>query len=120
MLMREGPILGIDIDSKEIRVVEMRGSWSQPQILRAEAVPTPPGAVENGRVVYPQPVADALRILTQRMGVRTRDVILGLPARTVMARVLEIPNVPDAEIPAILQGEMLHYHLLMEGEGAFD
>jgi type IV pilus assembly protein PilM len=116
---QERPILGVDLRSDEIRVVEIRGGWAQPYIVRADAVATPAGSMEHGQVINPQAISDALRHLVQRLGTTTRDVAMGLSARAVTARTMEIPNVPDAEIPAILEGEMAHYHLQREGESSF-
>jgi Tfp pilus assembly PilM family ATPase len=119
MPAKDFAILGIDIRPDEIHVVEMRGSWTDPRIVNAASIATPPGSVENGRIIQVEPVSRALRILVQRMRVTARDAVIGLGARVVTARTVEVPDAPEEEMPAILQGEMEHYHLAQEGQSAF-
>lgn len=113
-------ILGVDINPYEIRVVEMRGTWVHPQILRAGTVPTPRGAVVGDRITYPEAVADTLRGLLDRMRVSTREAVLGMGPQTVITRVMDIPDVPEKEARIVILGELEHYQILREGTGAFD
>jgi type IV pilus assembly protein PilM len=114
------PILGIDINAYEIRVVEMRGTWNNVQIIRAGVVPTPRGAVVGDRITYPETVADILRGLLDRMRVSTREAVIGMGPQTIITRVMDIPNVPEKEARAVILGELEHYQILREGTGAFD
>jgi len=114
------PLLGVDINPYEIRVVEMRGTAANPQIVRAAAAPTPRGAVEGDRVVFPDAVADTLRGLIGRMGTSTRSAVIGIGAQSVITRILDIPRVPESEARMVIEGELAHYQILREGTGAFD
>jgi type IV pilus assembly protein PilM len=114
------PILGVDINPHEIRVVEMRGTWLNAQVIRAGAVPMPRGALEGGRVVYPDAVGDTLRGLLDRMKAGTRDAVLGVGAESIITRVLDIPRVPDSEVRMVIEGELTHYQIVREGTGVFD
>ena len=113
-------ILGIDISPTQIRVVEMQGRFSNAHIVRADSAPTPPGGVQGERVFAPEIVAPALRGLLDRMGVSTREAIIGLPPTTVSTRILDLPPVPDNQLRGILEGELEHYQIIREGGGAFD
>ena len=114
------PILGIDINATEIRVVEMEGVWPDPRILRADAVPTPLDSMNGEEIVRPDLVGRALGTLLSRMGARTRDAVMSIPSGSVVARVLDIPNIPEAELIAVVQGEITHQNILPNPQGEFD
>lgn len=114
------PILGIDINANEIRVVEIQGSWPSPEILRADYIATPPGAVVNGEIVHTADVAKSLSTLLVTMGAVTRSAVIGISPTHVATRVLDIPQVPPTEIHSVLQGEIVHQRILPDPNGEFD
>src|SRR5579871_5441669 len=114
------PVLGVDIHPHEIRVVEMRGNWSHAEIVNIGAIPTPAGAMEGDRVANPDAIADALRHLLHDRGIGARDAIMGIAARSIITRVIDVPRVPDKEMRTVIEGEMAHYQILREGTGTFD
>src|SRR5579871_4332179 len=112
MAVQGRPILGIDINPNEVCVVEMYGAWPDGHVVRADAAPTPRGALVEGRVAQPEVLAEVIRSLMERMGVGTREAIVGMMARNVVTRVVEVPRVPDNELPMVIEGELAHYQLL--------
>jgi Tfp pilus assembly PilM family ATPase len=76
--------------------------------------------MQGGRIVSPDLAAAAVRGLLNRMRVSTRETVLGIAARAVMARVVEVPRVPENELPVLIAGEMEHYHLLHDNNGVFN
>ena len=58
--------------------------------------------------------------LLTRMGTRTRQAIMSIPSGAVTTRVLDIPNMPDAELRAVVQGEIAHQNILINPNGEFD
>src|SRR5438045_4848743 len=92
------PILGIDIAPNEICVVEMRGSWPDYQIVRAGKTPTPPRAVDAGRIMDAAAISAAIRALLDELGIATREAVLSIAECCVVTRVLDIPAVPANEL----------------------
>src|SRR5207247_1187198 len=45
---------------------------------------------------------------------------VGITGCNLVARVMEIPPVPDPEVRSVLRGEMDHYRILPAGQSAFD
>lgn len=113
-------ILGIEINSSEIRVVEMEGAWPDPRILRADVVSTPLESMNGDEICRPELVGRALGTLLNRMGARTRSAVLSIPSGAVTTRILDIPNIPDAELHAVVQGEVAHQNILPNPQGEFD
>ncbi len=113
-------ILGIEINTTEIRVVEMDGAWPDPRILRADVVPTPLDSMNGEEICRPDLVGRALGTLLSRMGARTRNAVMSIPSGAVATRVLDIPNIPEAELLAVVQGEITHQNILPNPQGEFD
>ncbi len=120
MALTKRSVLGIDINSNELRVVELRGSGASAQVTRLGAVPPPTGSIDGGRIVYPEAVAETLRGLLKRLNTRCNAAVLGIGSQSVISRVLEIPPVPPEEIHSVIEGELRHYQILRSGAGAFD
>src|SRR5256885_16482140 len=85
--------IGLDIGSTAVRAAEL-SSGAQPAVLRAAQVPLPPGAVENGEVRDPEAVAQGLRELWQRGGVKSRQVWLGGGNQRGGGRGIALPHLP--------------------------
>lgn len=113
-------VLGVEIGAREVRMVEMRGGTTQPQILRAGKVPLPPGAMDGDRIVQIEVVADLIRGLHSRIGCQARAVIVAMGIQSVVSRVFAIPRVPDSELRTVVEGELAHFQILRSGAGAFD
>lgn len=120
MALQGRPVLGIDISPTEICVVEMRGNWNDAQIMNAGSVPTPPGAVDGGRLVAAGPIAAALSSLIDSMDVTTREAVICISENSVMSRILDIPVVQDTELRDVIEGELAHYQVLVQKSGTFD
>ncbi|MCW3095379.1 MAG: type pilus assembly protein PilM [Chthonomonadaceae bacterium] len=119
--MKKGrSILGIEIDTSEIRVVEIEGNWPEPRILQADVIATPADAMSGGEICRPDLVGKALATLLTRMEVRTRSAVMGIPSGAVVTRVLDIPNIPEPELRAIVEGEVRHQNILPDGRGEFN
>ena len=69
-----------------------------PVVLRAAQVPLAPGAVEAGEVRQPEVVADALRELWSKAGVKGKQVYLGVGNQRVVVREIALPWLPPKEL----------------------
>ena len=112
-------VLGIEIGTREIRMVEMRGG-NPPQILRVGSVGMLPGAMDGDRIVQVEGVGELIRRLHTQLGCQSRTVVVGMGIHGIVSRVLDIPRVPESELRIVLEGELAHYQILRAGAGAFD
>src|SRR5437870_6467892 len=65
-------------------------------------------------------VSDAVRRVCAQLDARTNSAVVGITGCNLVARVMEIPPVPDSEVRSVLRGEMDHYKILPAGQSAFD
>src|SRR3972149_7576528 len=85
--------VGVDVGSPAVRVAEV-AAGDVPVVVRAAQVPLPPGAVEAGEVRDPETVAEALRELWGKAGVKSKQVHLGVGNQRVVVRAVAIPWLP--------------------------
>jgi len=119
-MAKESSILGIDLHEQEIRVVQINCRSNKPSLGKIGRAPMPEGAVSNGRILHPGPVAVALRLLLNSMGIeQTSRAVVGVLGDGTSLRTLSVPPVPDPELPTIIAGEVAHYGLVHSPGGAY-
>jgi Tfp pilus assembly PilM family ATPase/Tfp pilus assembly protein PilN len=118
--MKHRALIGIEISPDEIRGAHVRMANGIPQLAGVASVPTPQGAIDAEGVLGSSEVGDAIRRVCAQLDPRTGHVVIGMTVCNLVARVMEIPPVPDSEVRAVLRGEMDHYRILPAGQSAFD
>ena len=113
-------ILGIELHLDEIRAVEARTGIGGVVVTSVSSIAMPPFATENGRVKDRAAIIEALKTLVTQMDTKARSAIVGIPAQAVAIRTMDLPKMPEAELRAVMQGEIQHLQILTEPGGAFD
>jgi len=113
-------VIGIEVSNDQIRAAYVRQSGSSVQLAGVHALPIPEGAVDEEGLLNAQVLGDVVRRLCMELEPKVSQVVMGLTNCSLVARVMEIPPVPDAEIRSVLRGEMDHYRILPAGQSAFD
>ena len=120
MVRKDTSILGIDLHEQEIRVVQMSSRANKLTLGKFGRAPMPEGAVQNGRVLHPGPVAVALRLLLNSMEIGNAGrTVVGVLGDGTTLRTMSVPPVPDHELPMIIAGEVNHYGLVHSPGGAY-
>ena len=87
------PLLGIDISSSSVKLVELgrhrEGGWI---LERCAIEPLESGCVTDGNIENFDAVAEALRRVVRRSGSRTRQVALALPSSAVITKKIVLPD----------------------------
>jgi type IV pilus assembly protein PilM len=119
--------IGVDVGSTAVRVAEV-AAGEIPVIVRAAQVPLRPGVVEAGEVRRPDAVAEALRELWSKSGVKSKQVHVGVGNQRVIVREVALPWLPEKElrdtlgfqvqefIPMPVEEAVLDYHVIGETE----
>src|SRR5436309_11542757 len=86
------PLIGIDISSTELKLVELSESGKRAYRLERYAIePLPKDVVTDGNIANLYQVAEALRRAHKRLGSRNRNVALALPAAMVITKKIIVP-----------------------------
>ena len=86
-------VVGVDLDSNEIRGVELSGETGKPRLTAWGRVPLPEGAVSDGQIVDVEKVREALIQLKQSSGIGQSEVLLGVLNQGVLVRLASYPQV---------------------------
>lgn len=89
---RHEPLLGIDISSSTLKLVELgRDRAGTLRLLHCAIEPLERGWVNEGNIEKFDEVAEAMRRLVRKAGTRTRRVALALPGSAVITRKFSLP-----------------------------
>jgi type IV pilus assembly protein PilM len=111
--------IGVDVGSTAVRVAEV-AAGEIPVIVRAAQVPLPQGVVEAGEVRQPQVVAEALRELWSKAGVKSKQVHLGVGNQRVVVRELALPWLPEKELRDTLGFQVQEFIPMASDEAVLD
>jgi type IV pilus assembly protein PilM len=95
-------VIGLDIGTHAVRAAELSFGRGQPVLERMGQVALPPGAVVAGEVVDTGAVSAALRRLWRDAAFSSRNVVVGVANARVVARMTEMPALPEAELRSSL------------------
>ena len=97
--MAGGSVVGLDIGSSQIKVVEMKRSGSGIEITAMDMAPTPPQAVENGVIVDAQMLGRVVKDLLSKAKITAKKVVSSVGGQgSVVVRVIEVPQMKPAEL----------------------
>lgn len=103
------PVVSFDFGSESIKVVEGRYVREQLQVTRCFSVPTPAGAIEDGRIVNVSLLVNALSKALSDEGVKAKDAIGCLNSTQIINRELLIPVVAPEEMETVVRYEIQQF-----------
>ena len=105
------PLLGLDISSSSVKLVELsRNKGGQLVLERCAVEPLDAGWITDGNVEKFDEVAEAVRRLVKKSGTRTRNVAMALPASAVITKKIVLPGgLSEAELEIQVESEANQY-----------
>ena len=101
-------LLGIDIGSTSLKIVELSRSGRNVAVQNAGIYPIAPNTIIEGKIADVPTLAQTLRKAVAMMRTKAKNVAVAVPGSAVITRVLEMP--------ADLTEDELETQLLMEAE----
>lgn len=101
--------VGLELDTGSARAVELSGTPQAAKLLAFGCIDLPEGAVEEGMVVYPEAVGEALKKLWNAGGFKSREVLLGVSNQGVMVRYATMPKVPLDKLDNVIRYQAQEY-----------
>lgn len=105
------PMLGIDISTSGVRLVELSQIGKQDlRLERYAAEPFPRGAVVDGNIENIEQVSEAMRRVWKKSGTRAKLVALGMPPSSVITRKIILPaGLSEDELEVQVESEASQY-----------
>jgi type IV pilus assembly protein PilM len=107
-MARHSDIVGVDIGSAAIKVVELSNGGA-PRIRAAASAPTPAGTLEEGRIKDVQAVGQTLRGLVQSSGIKTKRAVAAVNGQVALIREVRMPKLGPDEIQQASSFEVQRY-----------
>jgi type IV pilus assembly protein PilM len=102
-------LLGIDIGSHSIKLIEMGKSGTGFTLLAAGNIPTPPKSLASTLEADQQALANTIKRLVKETGARSGMVCLALPESQVFTRVIDVPALSTRELASAISWEAEQY-----------
>jgi type IV pilus assembly protein PilM len=105
------PLLGIDVSSSSVKLVELGRNRSGDLVLEHCAMePLERGWISDGNIEKFDEVAEAVRRVVRKSGSKTKNVALALPASAVITKKIMLPvGLSDKELEAQVESEANQY-----------
>lgn len=117
---RKGTAAGLALHEDSLRYIELAHAGSGFQVVRQEIVPMPAGAIVKGSIQQFDVLEQGLEELRGQVGKFTYPVVLGVPSRDVILRLVEYPRMPLEDIRDALALEFEKYFPYSWSEAAAD
>ncbi|MBV8621444.1 MAG: pilus assembly protein PilM [Curvibacter sp.] len=108
---REAPLLGIDISSTSVKLVELSRDKAGAYVLERCAMESlEKGWIVDGNIEKFDEVAEAVRRVVKKSGTRTKNVAMALPASAVITKRIILPGgLSDMELEIQVESEANQY-----------
>ena len=90
--------IGLELDSKEIRAVEITGKKNNPLISAWGRIELPDGAVKDGKVEDPKILSEYIAKLMENNRFSGNNIVLGVNNQDIIVRFATFPKVPEDKI----------------------
>jgi type IV pilus assembly protein PilM len=108
---QSAPLLGLDISSSSVKLVELSLAKNGGFVLERCAIePLERGWINDGNVEKFDEVAEAMRRVVKKSGTRTRNVAMALPASAVITKKIILPGgLSDQDLEVQVESEANQY-----------
>ncbi len=103
-------VIGIDIGSHSIKLVELTGSRNSPKVVAWGVAPLPSGAFAENSIANAELVAETLNSLIIKSGAKTDGAAVAVSSSHAITKVLGMPtDLSDIELEEQVSIEALHF-----------
>ncbi|GGH51670.1 fimbrial assembly protein [Comamonas phosphati] len=108
---QSAPLIGIDISSSSVKLVELvKGKSGEVQLERCAIEPLEKGWIADGNIEKFDEVAEAVRRVVKKSGTRTKNVAMALPASAVITKRIVLPSgMTEQELEVQVESEANQY-----------
>ncbi len=102
-------LVGIDIGSSSIKLVEVRQNKKGISLLHFRMVPLPSETIVDGAIMNSAAVVEALNELLAQEKVKTKDVATSVSGHSVIVKKIKLPQMSEQELEESIQWEAEQY-----------
>jgi type IV pilus assembly protein PilM len=95
---RERPVLGLDMGSHTIKLIEFSGSGTNRVVRRVGRILSPPHAIVDGSIKEPEKVSEAVKDLLNNVQPKNRHAATSIAGYSVIVKKISVPYSDEREI----------------------
>ncbi|HTX06624.1 MAG TPA: pilus assembly protein PilM, partial [Steroidobacteraceae bacterium] len=86
------PLLGLDITTSSVKLIELTMSGGQYRVEAYAAEPTPQNAINEKAIVDAEAVGEAVRRAVKRSGAKSTEVAVAISGDAAITKVIQMPR----------------------------
>ena len=102
-------IIGLDIGSSSIKLVELREGKSGYRLQSLALSPLPPEAIVDGALMDSVTIIDAIKELINQSKTKTKNAVTSVAGHSVIVKKITLPFMTEAELEESIQWESERY-----------
>jgi type IV pilus assembly protein PilM len=102
---RKRTVIGLDIGSGFVKVVEVDHSGDQPEVVRVAMRPLLPDAIVEGEIMDYGLVSDAVLGLFQELGMKSAEVVTAVGGHDVIIKKIEMDRMKESDAREVIKWE---------------
>jgi type IV pilus assembly protein PilM len=104
------PLIGVDISSTAVKLVELSGNRDKPELVRYTIEPLPREAVTDGNIANVEAVGATIERALRKLSSRTKSVAAALPTSMVITKKITLPATErEDDLEMAVEGEANQY-----------
>lgn len=109
LLGKKKDIVGVDIGSNSIKMVQLREAKGGYQLVNLGLMPLSPEAIVDNSIMDSGAIVDGVRSLVESHKVKTKNVATSVSGHSVIIRKIQLPIMTEEEMEASIQWEAEQY-----------
>ena len=105
LFSRKQPLIGIDIGSHSIKLVQLKRMSRGYQLLHFGIMPLAPDSIVDGVIMDAGSVVESLRNLVQMEKIKSKEVATAISGQSVIVKKIRVPRMNEKELAENIQWE---------------
>lgn len=109
LFKKKKEVVGIDIGSSSVKIVQLKDNKGVLQLLNAGILPLPPEAIVDNTLMDSSSIAMVIKNLVTGLGIKVKDVACSISGNSVIIRKIVLPAMPQEELEDQISWEAEQY-----------
>jgi type IV pilus assembly protein PilM len=109
LFSKKKDVIGIDIGSSSVKLVQLKDLKDSFQLLSVGIVPLPPEAIVDNTMMDSSSIVSAVKNISSSLGVKVKDVACSISGNSVIIRKIVLPAMPPEELEDQITWEAEQY-----------
>lgn len=115
-----GDFFALDIGTTAVRAVQLKASGSGWSLERYGVMPVNIRVASSDAVEDQKKLGEIITALIGQTGIRSKNVVLGIPSNKMFATVVDLPDLPQAELASTIKYQAEQYIPMSVDEAKID